>query len=103
MQQMVATDAERVAITRDHPHHQVWPARLQAGSNGGRAAVNGMEAIRIHVIRETAGAANARDKDNFLPRHTQVGHDLLGLRQEGVIATPWTPAHFLVGNKIFAC
>src|SRR5215471_13249396 len=103
MQQMITTNAERIAITRDYPYHQVRPARLQAGGNGGGTAVNGVEAIGIHVIWEPARAANARHEDNFLPRHTQVGHHLLGLRQEGVIATPWAPAYFLVGDKIFAC
>src|SRR5262245_12902579 len=100
---MVATDAERVAITRDDPYHQVWPTSLQTCGNSGRAAVNGVEAIGMHVVWETAGAANARDEDDFLPRHTQVGHHFLRLRQEGVIATPWAPAHFLVSDKIFAC
>ena len=41
MQQVVTTNAERVAIARDHPHHQVWSAHLQPGGNRRGAAVNG--------------------------------------------------------------
>src|SRR5215468_5957870 len=65
--------------------------------------MNGVEAIRMHIVWEATRAPNARDKDNFLPWYTQLGHHLLGLCQDGVITTPWAPAHFLICDKIFTC
>src|SRR5215831_14147170 len=67
MQQVIATNTESIAITRDHPDHEVGPAGLESRGNGGRTAMNSVEAIRMHIVWEAAGTPNARDKDNFLP------------------------------------
>jgi len=66
---VIATNTQSIAITRDHPYHQIGPASLEPRGNGGRTAVNGMEAIRMHIVWEAAGTPNARDKDNFLSWH----------------------------------
>src|SRR6266853_232427 len=69
MQQVIATNTEGIAIPRDHPYHQIRPAGLEPRGNGGCTAVNGVEAIRIHIVWEAAGTPNARNKDYFLPWH----------------------------------
>ena len=79
---MVAADAQRIAVAGDHPHHQVRAAGLQAGGNRGRAAVDGVKSVGLHVIGKTAGAANAGYENDFLARHPQIRHDLLRLRQD---------------------
>src|SRR5215510_3225290 len=69
MQQVIAPNTESITITRDHPYHEIGPARLEPCGNGGRTAMNGVEAICMHIVWEAAGTPNARDKDYFLPWH----------------------------------
>src|SRR5262245_14540556 len=69
MQQVITPNTESITITRDYPYHEIGPARLEPCGNGGRTAMNGVEAIRMHIVGEAAGTPNARNKDYFLPWH----------------------------------
>src|SRR5205823_498729 len=72
----------------------------QAGGDGRGAPVDPVEAVRIHVIREPAGAADARHEHDLLPRDVQLGHQLLHRGQDGEVAAARAPAHFLVGDEV---
>src|ERR1700730_16127557 len=100
MDEVVAADRQRVAVAGDHPHAQLRPRHLQAGGDGGGAAVDAMEPVRIHVIGEAAGAADAADEDDLLPRQPQLGHQLLHRGEDGEVAAPRAPAHFLIGDEV---
>jgi len=56
--QVVAADAQSVAVARDHPKLQVRVDRRQAAGHRGRASMNAVHPIAVHVIGEPAGAAD---------------------------------------------
>src|SRR6058998_3858281 len=49
-----------------HPYFQVGANGLEAGRHCRCAAVNRVEAVRVHVIRKTAGTTDAGDDDKIL-------------------------------------
>ena len=71
--QVVAADREAVAVARDDPDVQIGPHRLQARGHGRRAAVDGVHAVRVHVVREPAGAADAGDEHDLLAGMPRAG------------------------------
>ena len=100
VQQVIAPDAEPVTVARDHEHLQLGPSQLEAGGQGGSATVDGVEAVGVHVVRETARAADSRDEHDVLLGDPQIGHGLLHRAQDGVVPAAGTPAHVLVGLEI---
>ena len=102
MKQVIAANGQAVAIARDHPHLQVRVGDLETGRHRGRAPVNGVQAVRVHVIRKPAGAPNAGHKDHVFPRNAQLGQHALHLREDGVVPTAGAPADFLVRHEVFA-
>src|SRR5207249_10203359 len=96
VQKVVAADTEAVAVAGDDEDLEVTARCLEAGGYRRRAAVDAVEAVSVHVIRQAAGAADARDEDDLLPRHAEIGHQLLGLRQDRVVAAAGARSHFLV-------
>ena len=63
--------------------------------------MDSVEAERVHVIREAAGAADARDEDEFFARDAELGEDHLHGGEDGVVSAAWAPADFLVGLEVF--
>ena len=101
MDGVIAADGERIAVTGGDPDVEIGANEFHAGGHGGRAAVNGVEAEYIHVIRKTAGAADAGDEDEFFLGDFQVGEDHLHGGKDGVVAAARAPADFLVGLEVF--
>jgi hypothetical protein len=67
VEEMVAPDAEPVAVAGDDEDLEVRSRQLEPGGQRGRAPVDGVEPVGVHVVREPAGAADARDEhDIFL-------------------------------------
>ena len=66
MNRMIPTDRKRVTVAGSHPHFQFGADRLDARGYCGCAAVNGVEAKGVHIIREAAGTADAGDDDKIL-------------------------------------
>ena len=97
---VVAADRQRVAVAGDDPDHQVRAGGLEASRERRRAAVDRVEAVRVHVVRQPAGAADARDEHDVLLLVAEVGHDLLGLGEDRVVAAAGAPADFLVGHEV---
>ncbi len=100
MDEVVATNGECVTIARDHPDHEIWPCTLEASCDRGGAPVDGVEAEGVHVVRQSAGAADPGDEDDFLLRDAKVWHGLLRLGQNRVVAAAWAPAHILIGLEV---
>ena len=69
---VVAADRERVAVAGGDPDLEVGPRDLEAGGDRRRAAVDGVEAVGVHVVREAAGAADARDDHELLARDARA-------------------------------
>src|ERR1700690_2982359 len=51
---VISADGESIAVAGGHPNFQLWMRDFYAAGNRRRAAVNRVEAIGVHVIRETA-------------------------------------------------
>src|SRR5260221_12166223 len=60
--QVVAADRQRVAVAGYQPDLELGPRGLDAGGDGGRAAVDRVKAVRVHVVREPARAADPGDE-----------------------------------------
>ena len=102
VQQMVAADAQPVAVACNDKDRQFWARSLEASREGEGAAVDAVEAVSLHVVRKTAGAANAADEDNVFARDLELRQHLLHLGEDGVVPATGAPAHFLVRCEVFA-
>ena len=98
---MIAADGKRIAVTGGDPDIEVRTHELDAGGDGRRAAMDGVKAEGIHVIREAAGAADTGDEDEFFARDAQFGEDHLHGGEDGVVSAAGAPADFLVGLEVF--
>ena len=66
MDQVVAADRQRVAVAGDDPHVEVGTGERHAGGDRRRAAVDAVQAVRVHVVREPGGAPDAGDEHEVL-------------------------------------
>ena len=98
--EVIAADRQRVAIPGDHPDRQVRAGGGQPGRDGRRAPVDRVHPVAVHVVRQPGRAADARDHHQVLPGDLQLGQERLERGQDRVVATPGTPAHFLVGLEV---
>ena len=97
---VIAADGKGIAVAGGHPNFQVGPDGFEASGYCGGAAVNRVESVSVHVIREAAGAANAGDDNEIFFLNAELGENGLDRGENGVVAAPRAPAHFLVGLKI---
>ena len=100
VEQMVAADAQTVAVTGDDPDLEIGVGAFGAGRDGQRPAMDAMESVGLQVIRESAAAADARDEQKPLARDAERRQDLLDLRQDRIVAATRAPAHVLIGGEI---
>ena len=98
--EVVAADRERVAVAGHHPHREVGTRRCQPGGDRGRPTVDGVQPVRLHVVREAGGAADAGYEDDALARHAELGHELLHRGEDRVVAAARAPADLLVGLQV---
>ena len=94
----VVEAADAVGIVETRP--QLRPGDLQTRGNRRGAAVEGVEAVGVDVVRQPAGAAAAGDEDDLLARHAEPGEDVLELGKDREIAAAGAPAHLLVGGEV---
>src|SRR3989442_5872641 len=62
---VVAADGKRVTIAGSDPYFQLWARNLDSGGHRGSAAVDGVESVSVHVIREATreiGRASCRER-----------------------------------------
>ena len=97
---MVAADRQRIAVAGDDPHVELGIGELDAGREGRCAAVDGVEAVGLHVVGETRRAADAGDEHDILRPNAELRHRPLNRLQHGIVAAAGAPAHLLVGREI---
>src|SRR5918995_1454527 len=68
--------------------------------SSGRAALDRVEAVGVHVVGEAAGAADAGDEDDLLARDAEFRHHLLHVVEDRVVAAARTPAHLLIRREV---
>lgn len=88
---MVAADGGGVAVAHDHDHLELGVGQFDAGGEGQRPAMGGVECIEIHVHAQPPGAADPRHQDNVVfPKPGAVdGPDQRP--QDNAVAAPRTP------------
>jgi len=96
MDHVIAADRQAVAVAGDDPHVELGARDLEARRDGRRAAVDRVEAVRVHVVREPARAADAADEHRVLALHAEVRERALHRREDRVVAAARTPADILV-------
>ena len=100
MNQVVAADAEGIAVAGDDPDVQVRIGELDPGGDSRRASVNGVESVRGHVVGKTGRAADARHKDGVFSPHSQLRQRALNAFQDRIVSATGTPANLLIGSEI---
>src|SRR5690606_6667132 len=91
---------EAVAITRHDPDIKLRVRELQPRCDRGRAAVDRVEAVGVHVVREAARAADPADEDRILFLLDELREDTLHGGEDRVITATRAPAHLLIGGEI---
>ena len=56
---MVSADSQGVSVTGHLPYGKLRVGNLHSGSQGACPSVDSVEAVSVHVVRETAGASDA--------------------------------------------
>ena len=101
VQHVVAADRQAVAVAGDHPDVELGVGELDAGGDRRRAAVDRVEAVGRHVVREARRAADARRRTRSSRASAcDVGQHLLHRLQDRVVAATGAPADFLVGGVV---
>jgi hypothetical protein len=100
--EVVAPDRERVAVTGDDPDGEVFACGGDAGRDGRGTSVDGVHAVGVEVVGEARGAADAGDEDDVLAAESQVGQEGLDGLEDCVVATAGAPPHLLVGGEVLA-
>ncbi len=98
--EVVAADAQGVAVAGDDPHGQVRAGDGEAGGDGRGAAVDGVHAVGVHVVREARRAADAGDEDDVLAAQAELGQEALDGGEDRVVAAAGAPADLLVGLEV---
>lgn len=87
MDEMVAADGQGIAIAHGHDHPQFGLAQLEPGGKGQGPAVQGVQAVEIHVAGNARRTADARDHDQvfFVQAHA-VDRVQQGVEDDAVAA-----------------
>ena len=86
MDQVVAADGERVAVTGDDPDRQVLAGGGDAGGDRRCPAVDRVHAVGVEVVGEPRRAADPGDEDDVLPAQAELGQEALHRLQHRVVA-----------------
>ncbi len=98
--EVVAADRERVAVTRDHPDGQVGTRGRHARGERGSTAVDAVHPVGVHVVDEAPGAADARHEHDLVRRDAELRHERLDGGEDRVVAAAGAPARLLVGREV---
>ena len=77
MDKVVTTNGQTIAVATYLPYREVGVGYLAARSNGGCTTMDGIHAVGVHVVRQTAGAADTRDDGDFMGRNADFGHGFM--------------------------
>ena len=88
----IADYQENEAVAGDDEEVQVGPSGSNPAGHGQRAAVKSVEAVGLHVVRQPAGTADARNENGLLRRKLLRGGQPLRRKEDGVVAAAGAPA-----------
>ena len=98
--EVIAADGETVAVTAEDEDMHIRTAQRDAGGKRQGTAMNEMDAVRVHEIRETAGAADAGDADDVFMRILELFQHAVEDVQHGEVAAAGAPRG-MVGSESF--
>jgi hypothetical protein len=98
--EVVAADAECIAVARDDPDTQVWSRQLQPCCYRRRATVDGVDSVRVDVVGKATAATDPRNENRLLGADADLGQHLFHLGENRVIAASGAPTNVLVAGKI---
>jgi hypothetical protein len=75
--QVVPTDRKAVAVTGDHPHRELRSGDRDPRGERGSAPVDPVHAVRVHVVREPAAAADPGHEHRLVRLDAELGHERL--------------------------
>src|SRR5882757_5065614 len=100
MDQVVAADRQRIAVTGHDPDRKVFAGQRETGRDGGRATVDRVEAVGLEVVREAARAADAADEHHVLALQAQLRQEVADGVEDDVVTAAGAPADFLVAGEV---
>ena len=90
--EVIATDGEAVAVAADLPDGEGGVGDLGAGADGSGTAVDGLHGVGVHVVGQTAGAADAADDGGVVGSNANLGHGLVQRGKEEMVTAARAPA-----------
>ena len=101
--EVVAADAEAVAVAAGHQHGQIVIGELHSSGHRQRAAVQGVHAVGVDVAGKVGGTADTADGDHVVVRYLQLDQGLLDRGEHAKIAAAGTPVGidfaFQIGHR----
>ena len=88
------SDTAAVAVAGVDENGEVRASQADAFGDGQRAAVDAVEAVGLHVVREAAGAADARNEHGLFRTQPFVAAQALDGGEDGVVAATGAPAGY---------
>ena len=85
-------DAAAIAVAGIDEHRQIGPGHADALGDRQGAAVQAVQPVGAHVVRQAAGAADAGDEHGLFRAQVFVAAQPLHRGQDGVVATARAPA-----------
>src|SRR4051794_26244260 len=98
--QVVAADRQRVAVTGLPPDRQVLTRQGQPGGDGRRATVDRVESIGLQVVREAARASDAGHERDVLAAQPEFGQEVADGVEDDVVTTTGAPPDLLVTGEV---
>ena len=99
--QVVAADRQRVAVTGDHPHRQVGPARRPARSRSPARGRGSSGSRRCSGSTGTARSSRCPETNTMFSRlQPELGQEALHRGQDRVVTAAGAPADLLVGLEV---
>ena len=91
--EVVTTDGEAVAVAADLPNGHLRVGGFETGGNSTTTAVDGVEAVGIHIVRQTRATSDARDNGSVVWGYAYFSHCLMKGGENEVVATTGAPAY----------
>src|SRR5450755_2777595 len=97
--EMVAADAEAVAIAAEEEDVQVGPGQAHAAGERDGAPMDEVGAVAIDEIRKARGAADAGEGDDLFVIELAFLEDFVIAGENGEVATAGTPGRVIGGDS----
>src|SRR3712207_782313 len=102
--EVVSANSKTVSVTRYLPYSEIGIGHFGSRCHSCRTSVNGVETIRIYIIRQTRRTTYTRNNSGLMRRNPQLCHSFMQRIYKSVIAVSRTPAwlsEFIILHGIY--